>query len=53
MVLGEDVHKIEIAASQIERRLITRNDIIRKMKMQPTALSTNPDIEHPEIGDVD
>ena len=50
---GEDVHKIEIAASQIERRLITRNEIIKKMKMQSTALSTNPDIEHPEIGDVD
>ena len=50
---GEEVHKIEIAASQIERRFKTRNDLIKKMKMQFTALSTNPDIEHPEIGDVD
>ena len=50
---GEDVHKIEIIASQIKRRLKTRKDIINKMRMQSTALSTNPDIKHPEIGDVD
>ena len=47
---GDDVNKIKIAASQIERRLKIRNDI-KNIKMQITALST--DIEHPEIGDVD
>ena len=49
ILYGEDVHKIEIAASQIDRRLKTRKDKINKMKMQSTALSTNPDIEPPEI----
>ena len=48
---GDDVHKIKIAASQVERRLQIRNYIIKNIKMQTTALST--DIEHPEVGDVD